>query len=285
MELTKELELYRDALIDATSDQSPGPKGKGLVLGYRSDDGSFERLKEAFGSRRRFFEATHKLSLLNALELEGPDKKFFQRKDIREGQLDRPPTVSRSKRIFDVDSIKLVLSGQAEPIDYAGLSDGEHQFIQVYGSVILFDEPGCLFLLDEPKTHFNPFWRREFVELLNEEPATKSQEFMVSTHSPFVVSGCHGKHVFKFSRAENRSSAVQADFETYGASYDFLLQHLFGLDSLVAELPAEKLKAIIATGTLSELRAAARQFGESPEKEYLYEKIYEREDQEPESRQ
>ncbi|RYZ92260.1 MAG: hypothetical protein EOP06_04745 [Proteobacteria bacterium] len=281
VELTKELEFYRDALLSATSDHKPGPKGKGVVLSYRSDDGSFDRLREAFGDRKRFFEATYKLSLLNSLEMEGPDKKFFQRKDIREGQLDRPPTVSRSKRIFDVDSIKLMLLGQAEPIDYAGLSDGEHQFIQVYGSAILFDEPGCLFLLDEPETHFNPFWRREFVELLNEEPGSINQEFVISTHSPFVVSGCHGKHVFKFSRVGNKSSAVQTDFETYGASYDFLLQRLFGLDSLVAELPAEQLKTIIETGTLSDLRAAARQFGESPEKEYLYEKIYEREDQEP----
>ncbi|MGD1844392.1 MAG: hypothetical protein ACFB10_03250 [Salibacteraceae bacterium] len=39
------------------------------------------------------------------------------------------------------------------------MSDGEHQFNQIIGTMMLLETPGCLLLLDEPDTHFNPKWR------------------------------------------------------------------------------------------------------------------------------
>src|SRR6185436_14792815 len=91
------------------------------------------KLQREFRNAGSFFRALYKLSLLNPLALSGKKRKFFLREEAKIGQLERPPTISREDRIFSVESIRINLTKPKRAIDYAAISDGEHQFLQIFG--------------------------------------------------------------------------------------------------------------------------------------------------------
>ncbi|ARP38126.1 AAA family ATPase [Vibrio syngnathi] len=135
---------------------------------------------------------------------------------------------------------------------YDRLSDGEHQLIQIIGSLILFGDQQSLFILDEPESHFNPEWRIEFVDIINKYVGLSKLELIISTHSPFVLSACKSERVLHFQKNPDGRVAIQSlgNVETYGASFDSLLASVFDLDVLISKKP------------LSELRAALRAYDE-----------------------
>lgn len=272
VKLTAELAEYIDRLRECASDRIEDDD-KQSTFRYEVDANTRQKIRNRFNSAKDFFIGLYKLSLLNALALKGEDRKFYLRPDVKEGLLERPPTVSKSDKIFDIDRLKLKLTEPSKVIDYAGISDGEHQFIHIFGTIKLFDDSGTLFLLDEPETHFNPRWRREFVELLNGVSSTEKQEFVISTHSPYIVSGCRKENVFKFERKGDRAFCHPVDFETYGSSFEYLLTKLFDLDSLISKQAFEDMRDVIKSKDLTKLEAAVNDFGESFEKRFLFEEI------------
>jgi type I restriction enzyme S subunit len=273
VKLTPELEDSIARLQECATEIKSEEKAKKVTFIYEITPETRTAFREHFKDSKRFFTALYKLSLLNALAMKRTDRRFFLREDIREGLLERPPTVSKEDKIFNIEQLRLKLTIPEKEIDYAGISDGEHQFIHVFGTVKLFDDAGCLFLFDEPETHFNPRWRREFVQLLNDIPSSGNQEFIISTHSPFIVSGCHRENVFKFERQGDIAICTGVDFETFGSSFEFLLTKLFDLKSLISEQAFEELREVLQSNDLKELEGAVGRFGESFEKRFLFERI------------
>ncbi len=274
VQLTKELKNYVSCFRECADIRRNGVAGT-EIFHFESNGDGFHHLRKFFKTAGSFFAAAYKLSLLNSLALRGRDRKFFTRQYAKSGQLDRAPTVAREDRIFSIENIKLRLHRPNKVIDYAAISDGEHQFLQVFGAITLFKETGSLFLLDEPETHFNPQWRRKFVQILNDISSAKRQEFIISTHSPFIVSGCHGRNVFLFERHGDSATCAKVGFETFGGSYDVLLSKLFALDTMIAGQAIEELKKAIKSDSLATLEAAASKFGDSFEKRFLFERIAE----------
>ncbi len=225
-----------------------------------------------------FFMALHRLSLLNALCVHSGTTDEYEQNDPRAGSVDRPQIVARLDRIFSIENVKLRLSAPIPKptIAYESLSDGEHQFIEIFGTVMLFNEPGTLFLLDEPESHFNPTWRSQFVQILAECGNVRRQEMALSTHSPFIVSGCRGESVFKFERKGKGAVCKPADFETYGSSFDYLLTRLFDMDALIATQPLEGMKRVFRNGNLEDLNRALVEFGDSFEKRFIFQRIAEK---------
>jgi type I restriction enzyme S subunit len=223
-----------------------------------------------------FFMALYRLSLLNALCLTGKQRDLYEKRDPRAGIVERPPTVPSFDRIFSIDDLQLRLSAPNTVAPYAALSDGDHQFIQIFGTIMLFDEPGTLFLLDEPESHFNPEWRSKFVTILDDVGAVLHQELALSTHSPFIVSGCRGKYVFKFKRDKGDVTCAPVGFETYGSSFDYLLGKLFDIDALVATQALDEMREVFDHGNLAALEDAVGEFGESFEKRFLFQRIAEK---------
>lgn len=240
---------------------------------YTLDRKTKESFKKHFKSAEGLFLAMYKWSLLNALVLSKEQRNVFLKEDVTKGTLERPPVVPPKERLFDVSDVKVTLSQPKIEIDYSGLSDGEHQFVQVFGTILLFNEPGSLFLLDEPESHFNPEWRTKFNSILNKLPNANTHEFMISTHSPYLVSGSREENVYKFERHGAKVSCKSVKFETYGASFDDLLNKLFSIKSLIDVSAREELETILKAGNLEELEKAVGDFAESDEKRRLYEAI------------
>jgi restriction system-associated AAA family ATPase len=273
VKLTSELNDSVERLRKCASSVSEENNGDRLTFFYKVSSKTRSLFRKHFGDAKKFFSATYKLTLLNALALTGKERRLYRREDIKEGLLERPPTIAKEDRIFNIECLRLSLTEPRKEIDYAGISDGEHQFIHVFGTVKLFHEPGCLFLLDEPETHFNPLWRKQFVQILQGISSTQHQEFAISTHSPFIVSGCRRDNVIKFERVGNSAVSSTVGFETYGSSFDFLLTKLFDLNALISETALEDLKDLLRSNSLKKLEEGSSQFGESFEKQVLFEKI------------
>lgn len=273
VKLTRELEniisnLKACALIH---DQDIGSDV--LIMDYIVNSATRKAFSEIFKSARDFFTSIYKLNLLNAISLTKKERDFYTKKDTKSTLLEKPPSVPKEKKVFCIDQLKLILSEPKKEIDYIGISDGEHQFIHIFGAVKLFSEPNTLYLLDEPESHFNPNWRSYFIRILQDINKGVNNEFVISTHSPYVVSGCKKENVVKFFRQKDRISYKPPPKETFGNSFEFLLKELFDLDSFIDQNTRQRLKGIISRNDLNEMNQAVFDFAESREKRLLYQAI------------
>jgi len=112
------------------------------------------------------------------------------------------------------------------------LSDGEHQLLHTLGLCLLFKEKNCLFLLDEPETHFNPDWRANFITRMHDcfEGAEGHHEMLITTHTPFLISDSKPEKVLMFSKDKNQGlvSVATPDYNTLGASVNKITMATFG---------------------------------------------------------
>ena len=123
-----------------------------------------------------------------------------------------------------VDKLDVVLrkSGESTYYPYLQLSEGEQQYLTVMGLIALSHSKNdeTLFLLDEPDTHINPQWQRNYIKHILDLSATKDEKkskkaFFISTHSPLLVqansSNDKDVNLLLFKRDEN--GKVQIDTE------------------------------------------------------------------------
>lgn len=97
-----------------------------------------------------------------------------------------------TSNIGALHSLKMSVSktNDRELFEFEALSEGEQQLISVLGlmSILKDDNEEVLYLIDEPDTHINPQWQRNFIKLLLDNIGDSQYRHMfISTHSPFLV--------------------------------------------------------------------------------------------------
>lgn len=251
MEKTLE-KLKRCALMSSNSEDG---KGRSFVLDFFFCDVVKKSFVREFGSVQDFFEQLYELSSLNLIS-NGKAKQHLV-------------------FILPEKELKVLVKPPLAETHYFNLSDGEHQFIQIFTAMVLFARKDSIFLLDEPESHFNPAWRAKFVLFMDELLCVeqKKSEFLISTHSPYLVSACRKKNVFKFSR-NFEGKGVECEpliDETFGASFDVLLRNLFDMKGLVAEVARSALQEVVQGEGSSQykLQRLNDDFGDSFEKRLL----------------
>lgn len=167
------------------------------------------------------------------------------------------------------------------------LSDGEHQLLHSLGLCLLFRTTNCLFLLDEPETHFNPDWRANFISQLRQclpGNGNVGQEMLITTHTPFLISDSKPDKVliFKKDKTSGAVSISQPDYNTLGASINKITMSTFGKRETIgghAQALLEALRARFEHGEESEKELIAeiqRELGDSVEKVLLINAILDR---------
>lgn len=148
------------------------------------------------------------------------------------------------KKLFNVGFIEVKKSGLEAPVSYRGLSDGEHQFIHIIGTLLIMKDETSLFLLDEPETHFNPKWKYEYTEILKRVTNGSKSQILLTTHDPVLISGLAKENVIVFNRPqEGVERAYKPDKDLRGMGIDAILtSEIFGLNST---LDSETLNDII----------------------------------------
>ncbi len=96
---------------------------------------------------------------------------------------------------------------------------------------------------------------------------------VILTNDPFIIA-CYDKKAVVICRVKDGVIIeTQPDFQTFGASYDYLLMKLFGFEILIPTVAIEKMKKIIKSTSVKKIREALYGIGESFEKRFLYERI------------
>lgn len=261
-----------------------------LILDYSVNSATKQAFKYHFDSAFGLFKCFYELDILN-LHLVPTDTRGLILKAHKSLNLsDEMPKADPSRLAFRIEKIVVrkateASSGSLKHIYYKQLSDGEHQFNEVIGSVLMMEEEGCLFLMDEPDTHFNPMWRAKLIKLLNYVAATdydengnptevRNQEIILTTHSPFVISDSQTKDVYKFERTDGVVNFYNPKIETYGASVGLLLEVIFDRDISISDLSNADLddmrQSIKTLDDIEEVKEKLLDFGESVEKFDVY---------------
>ncbi len=160
-----------------------------------------EELKDIFVRPVTFFDALETINFLGAL------------KEIK----------------FKVKKIDL-----PDLIEYADLSEGEQQLLTVIGLVLLFGKNETLFLFDEPDTHLNPDWQRDYVSLLRDFNLNdENSHIFVATHSPLIVQAGDKADIILFHKNEDGKIEVdENNFKIHNWRIDHvLMSKYFGLKS------------------------------------------------------
>jgi predicted ATPase len=100
-------------------------------------------------------------------------------------------------------------NGQALYHDFRQLSEGEQQLLTVLGLILVAGRDDCLFLLDEPDTHLNPKWQRNYVKLLEEFNLNdNNSHILVATHSPLIVQAAEDSDILLYKLNDDKKVEI-----------------------------------------------------------------------------
>ena len=279
VQLTDELEGYIAALKAAATCWSYDPKSEVYVLDYLVTDETRRVFAENFESPMSLYRAFHKLALLNDLAIPSKARDRLKMEIETRRFASRLPEPQDEEKIFRFEQVRFFRGDDniiSKSLDYVSLSDGEHQQAQVLGVFAMILQNNALFILDEPESHFNPRWRVEFVKRLLELPVDGrgNQEVLITTHAPFVPSDLRREQVHVFSKGvEGKVSVEKPPIETYGATFDRILEHCFKVRPPISQLARDEIKRLMENGTTEELRDAINTLGSSFEKAFLADRL------------
>ena len=140
-------------------------------------------------------------------------------------------------------------------VPYQRLSEGEKQRLIIIAlREMLAASENSLFLLDEPDTYLHPKWKRTFIANFQSEDRETDKflaYYLITTHSPGIVSGMKKEQLHILQKAEGRSQTRTFAFNPYGKPEDQILLDFFGLTGLrykPVEEDLTKLRFLIAQG-------------------------------------
>ncbi len=205
-----------------------------LILDYKVTQATKDAFRFHFAeSPLQLFQLFQILLELNAYVVTTENKKrVYQSNNIFINN-DIYPNPLEDDRIIRFKNLWIKKKGLSKPLFTKELSDGEHQFLHSLGLCLLFKNENCLFLLDEPETHFNPDWKAKFISSIRHcfslEKTSTMREMLITTHSPYLVSDSESKHVHVFVKDIERKkvSCGFPEFQTLGASVNKITIEVF----------------------------------------------------------
>jgi energy-coupling factor transporter ATP-binding protein EcfA2 len=135
-----------------------------------------------------------------------------------------------------------------DPIPLETLSDGERMFL---GRMALMNLIGgtknALVILDEPETHFNDYWKREIVDIIDDNLEHKTNDVLITTHSSIAITDAFDREITLLRKNYENSDiyAVNPVPPTFGASPTEVLRDIFTGRRSVGERAIEYLDTLI----------------------------------------
>lgn len=278
IQLTNELEVYIEQLKRCATCWDYKEKAEIYTFDFMVDESSRVAFREFWNQPSELYKSFHKLAMLSDLMIP-KNARTRIKKDIEQrrfaARLPEPQEESKVFRFEEVRFKKLNIKNQRETVDYVSLSDGEHQQAQVFGMFAMMREPNTLFLLDEPESHLNPQWRVKFMSRLSSLPVDglNDQEIILTSHSPFVASDLSRDHIRIFSKVGNTLEVSKPDIETFGATFDRILNHCFGVSPPISQVAQKEIQQLKRDGTAEEIEARLPEIGSSLERALLADRL------------
>ena len=282
VQLTTELEDYLKELVACSTAHSYDQKNEKFTLDFQIDDVTRQAFAEYWTSSLKLYGALHKLAMLNDLAIPKKTRERFKKQTLERRFASRLPEPQDEHKVFRFEQVKLRSVRDGASVDYVSLSDGEHQMTQIMGTLAMQASPGVLFLLDEPESHFNPRWRVNFISRILELPtsfgcrgdadvATRvdEQECVFTTHGPFVPSDMPQDRVFIFSKRDGRVEVNHPIVETYGATFDTIVEACFAVRPPIAGRSLGEIEHLLRSTDIAEVEEALGRLGHSAERSFL----------------
>src|SRR5260370_19219747 len=124
---------------------------------------------------------------------------------------------------------------------YDWLSDGEQVFIgRMAFFHLLHGTEDAFILLDEPETHFNDYWKRELVDIIDSSLRDDSIEVVLSTHSSIALSDAFTTEIVPLYKAPDGSIHVvdELSINSFGASPIDIMRKIFDAPESVGQRAA-----------------------------------------------
>jgi predicted ATPase len=130
--------------------------------------------------------------------------------------------------------IRVRIRNTDQSLTFRELSEGEQQLLMVLGLLRFTKEDESLFLLDEPDTHLNPGWSRQYINLLGQVVGEEqSSQILMTTHDPLVIAGLDREAIRIVEVSEDdKIVVVQPEYSPKQMGYpEILTSDLFKLPS------------------------------------------------------
>lgn len=135
-------------------------------------------------------------------------------------------------------------------LTYERLSDGERAFL---GRMALFhllgwDNPAladdALIVLDEPETHFNDYWKRQIVDIIDNSLRDTHADVVISTHSSIALTDAFAEEIQLLVRDPETGNAMPQEIPipTFGADPGEIMLKVFGAPRRIGDRAQEYLQ-------------------------------------------
>jgi restriction system-associated AAA family ATPase len=285
IQLTEELEDYLDQLKRCATCYQYEDKTESYTFDFFVDQQTTTAFRAFWRSALDLYSALHKLAMLNDLAIPRPTRERFRKDTEARRFASRLPEPQDEDKVFRFERVNFRVHSGTAIVDYVSLSDGEHQFVQLLGTFCMVSFPDVLFLLDEPESHFNPQWRVKFIfKLINlptphgtrcDDSAASRQDCLLTTHAPFVPSDMARDKVLIFGKNEKtgKVEARRPDIETYGTTFDAILEECFGVRPPISQVPRDDIKELMESEDPAAIKEGMQRLGQSVEKVFLADKL------------
>ena len=283
IQLTDELEKYIANLRRCSTCHVYDEKKETYTFDFWVDHQCRQGFAAFWESALSLYGAFHKLAMLNDLAIPRQARQRFRRDTRTRRFASRLPEPQDEDKVFRFERVSFRSDTTEDSVDYVSLSDGEHQLIQLLGTFGMLSYRNVVFLLDEPESHFNPQWRVSFTSRILDVPTSNGvrreagpvaeQDCVLSTHAPFVPSDMEREKVFILSKDEQGITVKKPDVQTYGTTFDGILEECFGVKPPMSGVPRQYIERLRRTTSRDELRTGIDRLGHSVEKVFLVDRL------------
>ena len=132
-------------------------------------------------------------------------------------------------------------------LTWEDLSDGEQMLLGRMSLLLLLSGlDGSLLLLDEPETHFNDSWKREIIDIVDDNILKKTRaQVIVSTHTSIALTDAFASEIIRLVRSNGRSINKPVKIPTFGASPSRIMTHVFDMPASIGSRAEQALRAAI----------------------------------------
>lgn len=284
VQLTAELEDYIEQLKRCSTCHSYEDASETYVFDFWVTDATRAAFRHFWTTSLALYSGLHKLAMLNDLAIPRSARLRLLR-DIKSRRFaSRLPEPQDEDRVFRFEQVRFIPKVGKDVVDYVSLSDGEHQLAQILGTMCMASFANALFLLDEPESHFNPQWRVRFVSSLLNLPTVNGkrakagsvvaqQDCLLTTHSPFVPSDMKREKVLIFQKASTGVKVRRPDIETFGTTFDTILEECFSIRPPMSEVPRREIAVLMKSSDIAKIREGIGGLGESVDKVILMDRL------------
>lgn len=170
---------------------------------------------------------------------------------------------------------KKEVSGSESLLEENTLSDGELGLIQRMSLILLMKElsspeQSSLLLLDEPETHFNEIWKRNFIYLVKKILSHTYHDVFIATHSSILATDAKSSELYKFELKNEKIKVIDIPVKLYGSNISDVANILFNIEGDAGRSSTEEIEKLLNSNSKKDIEKIEKLLSEVGPGEYRW---------------